>query len=101
MPSQRCSSAELRRSAMMMKRVVLLGLLDRAMIGALLLLALVLLGVNAARAGGQIVPSVGMTRAVDGDDQSKISGGLALRANIVPFLMAEIGASYRNDEYFG
>jgi len=86
----------------MMDREVVLRVLDRALIGALLLLALVLIGVQAARAaGGQIVPSVGMTRPVDGDDQTKISGGLALRGNLMPFLMAEIGASYRNDEYFG
>jgi hypothetical protein len=85
----------------MMQQRVVLRLLDRALIGALLLLALVLLGVNAARADGQIVPSVGMTRPVDGDDQSKISGGLAVRGDILPFLMAEVGASYRNDEFFG
>jgi opacity protein-like surface antigen len=57
--------------------------------------------VNAARADGQIVPSVGMTRAVDGDDETKLSGGLAVRGDLLPFLMAEIGASYRNDTYFG
>jgi opacity protein-like surface antigen len=85
----------------MIRQRVVLRLLDRALIGALLLLALVLLGVNAARADGQIVPSVGMTRAVDGDDTSKISGGLAVRGDLLPFLMAEIGASYRSDEYFG
>src|SRR4030095_7959701 len=90
-----------RRSAMMQSRVVL-RLLDRALIGALLLLALLLLGVNAARAEGQIVPSVGLTRPVDGDDETQISGGLAVRGLLVPhLLMGEIGASYRNDEFFG
>jgi hypothetical protein len=85
----------------MMHQRVVLRLLDRALIGALLLLALLLMGVNAARAAGQIVPSVGLTRSVDGDDQSKVSGGLAVRGSILPFLMGEIGASYRNDEYYG
>jgi len=80
---------------------VVLRLLDRALIGALLLLALLLLGVNAARASGQIVPSVGLTHPVDGDDQTQISGGLAVRGTILPLLMGEIGASYRNDEFFG
>jgi len=80
---------------------VVLRLLDRALVGALLLLALLLLGVNAARASGQIVPSVGLTHAVNGDDQTKISGGLAVRGTILPLLMGEIGASYRNDEFFG
>ena len=85
----------------MMHQRVILSVLDRALIGALLLLALVLLGVNAARADGQIVPSVGMTRAVDGNDEAKISGGLAVRGTILPLLMGEIGASYRNDEFYG
>jgi len=80
---------------------VVLRLLDRALIGALLLLALLLLGVNAARASGQIVPSVGLTHPVDGDDKTQISGGLAVRGTILPLLMGEIGASYRNDEFFG
>lgn len=83
----------------MMNRQVVFRLLDRALIGALFLLALILLGANAARAA-QLVPSIGMTRAVDGDDQTKMSGGLALRNNLLPMLMTEIGASYRNDEYF-
>ena len=85
----------------MMHHRVVLRLLDRALIGALLLLALLLLGVNAARAAGQIVPSVGLTKAVDGDDETQISGGLAVRGTIAPLFMGEIGASYRNDEFFG
>jgi|SRR5262245_17427242 len=84
----------------MLNRESVLRLLDRALLGAALLLVLLLLGVNAARAA-EIVPSLGMTRAVDGDDQTKISGGLALRTNLAPLLMTEIGASYRNDEFFG
>jgi len=84
----------------MMPQRVVLRLLDRALIGALLLLALLLMGVNAARAAGQIVPSVGLTRTVDGDNESKISGGLAVRGTLLPLVMGEIGASYREDELF-
>jgi hypothetical protein len=75
-------------------------LLDRALIGALLFLLVLLLGVSIARAG-EIIPSVGITKPVDGDDEAKISGGLALRGTIAPFLKSEVGASYRSDEYFG
>lgn len=77
----------------------LYSLLDRALIGALLLLVALMIGVSAARAT-EIVPSVGLTRAVDGDDETKLSGGLAIRANLLPILKTELGVAYRNDKYF-
>src|SRR5262245_13931868 len=47
----------------------------------------------------QIIPSVGLTLAVDGDD-TKTSAGLALRAPILgPVLKAEIAAGYRSEEF--
>jgi hypothetical protein len=78
-----------------------LRLLDRALIGAGLFLASLLIGVQIARAV-EVIPSLGITRAVNGDDDTaKLSGGLALRGDMAPFLMAEIGASFRNEERFG
>ena len=48
----------------------------------------------------EIVPSVGLTRSVDGDDTNK-SVGLALRGSLVPgVLKSEIGASYRSEDQF-
>ena len=82
-----------------LNRRKLYGFLDRVLIGALLLLVMLLAGIATARAG-QLVPSLGMTRAVDGDDQVKVSGGLAFRGNLAPMLMTELGVSYRSDEYF-
>jgi len=78
---------------------VLYRALDRALIGALLLLAVLLFAAQAARAG-EIIPSVGLTHAVEGSDESKVSGGLALRGKMLPFLKAEIGASYREETRF-
>jgi len=73
----------------------------RALIGAGLLLAMLIASVQLARAT-EIIPSVGMTRAVDtGDNNTEISGGLALRGDMTPFLMAEIGGSYRSEERSG
>ena len=60
-------------------------------------LVLVPLGAVAARAG-EIIPSVGITKPVNGDGGAKVSGGLALRGNILPFLQTEIGATYRSEE---
>jgi hypothetical protein len=82
-------------------RSYLMRVLDRALIGALLFIAMVLVGVQITHAG-EIVPSIGITRAVDSDnDEAKISGGLALRGNLGPFFMTEVGAMYRSEERFG
>ena len=78
-----------------------LSIVDRGLFAAALLLAMLLAGVQLARAT-EVIPSVGVPRPVNTDDNtSKISGGLALRADLAPFLMAEIGAAYRSEERFG
>ncbi len=46
----------------------------------------------------EIIPSLAMTKAVDSNDNTRISYGLALRAPMAAFLDGEIGASYRKDE---
>jgi len=76
-------------------------LLDRILIGGLLLLVLLLLGLQVARAG-EIIPSIGITRPTDspGSD-AKISGGVAFRGSIAPMLKSEIGVSYRSQELNG
>jgi hypothetical protein len=71
------------------------------LVGAGFFLALLLIGVQAARAA-EIIPSLGVTRAVNTDDEeARLSGGLAFRAPIFPALKAEIGGSYRSDSQFG
>jgi hypothetical protein len=78
-----------------------MSLFERALLALGLLLTMLLIGVQLARAT-EIIPSVGITRAVGTEDNtSKISGGLAVRGDLASFLMAEIGASYRSDERFG
>lgn len=69
--------------------------LSRIRLGALVCVGLAV-GASAARAA-EIVPSLGMTRAVDGGDQTQLSGGLAVRGNILPLLKAEIAAGYRSN----
>lgn len=78
-----------------------LRLLDRVLIGFALFLSSLLIGVQIARAV-EVIPSLGMTRAVSADDNTtNFSGGLALRGDLTSFLMAEIGASYRSEELDG
>lgn len=73
-------------------------LLDRALIGTLFLLALILLGVEMARAG-EIVPSVGWSHATDeGAGQGTTFGALALRNSLVPMLKYELGVAYRSEK---
>jgi opacity protein-like surface antigen len=71
--------------------------LDRSLIGAALLMAMLLLSVQMARAV-EIIPSVGWSKGVDSDEDARVFGGLALRGNLAPFLKAEVGAAYRSEE---
>ena len=68
--------------------------------GALLLVVgYAMVMVPVARAG-EIVPSIGLTRAIDGGEDAKAFGGLALRGNLTPLFMTEIGVSYRSESRF-
>lgn len=75
-------------------------LLRRAVIracGLAALMAFLLLAGSVANAV-EIVPSVGVTRSVDGDEANS-QVGLAFRGDLAPgILQAEIGASYRRED---
>lgn len=50
----------------------------------------------------ELVPSIGVTRAVDGDENTKTFLGLALRGTLVPqIVQTEIGVGYHRDEQYG
>ncbi len=72
--------------------------LDRMLIGGLLLLVLLLIGLQVAHAG-EVIPSIGVTRAVDNtSSDAQVFGGLAFRGHIAPMLKSEIGVAYRSQE---
>src|SRR6266516_2001992 len=73
--------------------------LDRTMIGTLLLPALLLLGVRIAKAA-EIVPAIGMTKATESDADAKIFGSLAVRGGLLPLLKSEVGVAYRSESRF-
>jgi opacity protein-like surface antigen len=80
-------------------RSIMLRLLDRAVIGAMILLVMLLAGMQVARAG-EIVPSIGITKTIDNDDgDAKIFGGLAFRGSLAPMLKSEIGLAYRDESF--
>ena len=77
-----------------------LTLLNRAVIGALLFFAILLVGVQTARAASnQLIPSVGLTRAVHGDQEVTPYAQLGLRTTWAPVIMTEIGVAYRQDKF--
>jgi hypothetical protein len=81
-------------------RELLSKVLDRALIGAGIILAMLLLSVQLAKAT-EIVPSIGITRPVHSeDDEAKLFGGLALRSDLMPMLKTEIGVAYRQEDHF-
>ena len=52
-------------------------------------------------AATEIIPSVGLTRSVDGNDEVKPFGSLALRQNILKkYVDAELGIAYRQESRF-
>src|SRR2546422_9730581 len=74
-------------------------LMDRILIGALLFIAMLLIGIGAARAA-EIVPSVGISRSTSGGGDLKTFAGLALRGSVLPMVKSEIGVAYRSEPYF-
>jgi opacity protein-like surface antigen len=76
------------------------SLLRRLVAGAVALILLLLAGISVSQAA-EIVPSVGMTKSVDGDDNAQFFGNLAFRSQfLVPALMSEIGVGYRQESRF-
>jgi len=73
-------------------------LLDRVLIGVLVLLAMLLASLQAARAT-ELVPSIGISRSTSGNGSTKTYGGLALRGTVVPFLKSEVAVAYRNEPF--
>ena len=67
----------------------------RAVVGAIAFALALLAGIQVARAG-EIVPSVGLTRTVDGGDKTTPSVNLAVRGNLGP-VMPEIAVGYRTE----
>lgn len=62
-------------------------------------IALAFLTVRATPAAS-LVPSVGLAKPASGDGDAKMSTGLALRSDLTPGLMGEIGISYRSESRF-
>lgn len=50
----------------------------------------------------EIIPSVGITKSARDDNaNAEISGGLAVRGNLLPLLKTEVGVSYRSESRLG
>jgi opacity protein-like surface antigen len=69
---------------------------NRAALGALVFLVLLLAGIGAANAG-EIVPSIGIAHSVDADE-SRTFVGLEMRGNLAPMVKLGLGAGYRSED---
>ena len=74
-------------------------MLERSLVAALLATGLALVMAPVAKAG-EIIPSMGWTKVPDGNGQTAVSYGLALRGGIAPMLDAELGFSYHKSDLF-
>jgi len=79
---------------------VLPDITGRAVAALLLLLAVLLADARVAR-GGEVIPSVGLTRQVNGSADTKLYGGIAVRGDLLPVLQDEIAISYRDETQAG
>ena len=78
-----------------------LQLAGLGLLAASIALAFSMTSVRPAHASSaEIVPAIGITKSVDGDDKGKVYGSLALRGNLTPFLMAEAQGAYRTESRF-
>jgi hypothetical protein len=71
----------------------------RAAIGGILMTLALLAAAGPAR-GAQIVPSIGTSKAVNGNGDATTFGGVAFRAPLAPLLESEIGVAYRSESRF-
>ena len=71
----------------------------RVLLGFLLAMAMGSIAVRSARPA-EIIPAVGLTRAVNGGDKVETYGSLGLRAGIMPMVKSEIGVAYRSESRF-
>ena len=54
---------------------------------------------SASAASGEIVPALGISKQVEGDE-TQLSGSLSVRGDLLPILMAEVGVAYRSEDRF-
>jgi hypothetical protein len=77
-----------------------LHLAGLALLASSVALAISMTSVRPAHGAAEIVPAVGITKSVNGDDNSKVYGSLALRGDLTPFIMAEVQGAYRTESRF-
>ncbi len=71
----------------------------RVVVGTLVALTVLLVGARAGH-GGEIVPSLGLSKPLNGDAEAQLYGGLAVRGSVAPFLEGELAAAYRSEPRF-
>src|SRR5204863_2510014 len=88
------------KEAVMLSPQELNTLLRRLVAGAVALILLLLAGISVSQAA-EIIPAVGLSKPVDGDDNGQFFGSLAFRSQfLVPMLKSEIGVGYRQESRF-
>lgn len=72
----------------------------RIVIALVLTAGLVTLFAVRSSSATEIIPSVGLSRPVDGNADSRVYTGLAIRSALAPVVNGEIGVAYRNESRF-
>ena len=80
------------------QRVRLLNVMGPAAVGLLALMTAPMW--KDVAMASEIIPAVGIARAIDGDDKTRTYGSLALRGSLLPFLKSELGVAYHQESRF-
>ena len=71
----------------------------RIVVGSLIALTALLLGAGVGH-GAEVLPSIGLTKSLNGGSDAQVYGGLALRGNLAPLIEGEVAAAYRSESRF-
>ena len=69
------------------------------MLSSVALACVLVAGIGSARAG-EIIPSIGLSKPIEGNADAKAYGGLALRGNLLPMIKTELAVAYREESRF-
>jgi len=83
----------------MLTRTESLELRRRAVVGLIVFVVALLLGAATSHAG-ELIPSFGFSRSIDGGADAKPYAGVALRGTLAPMLKTEIGAAYHGESQY-
>src|SRR5713101_2883217 len=84
---------------LMSSNMEFIRLRGRVVVGSIIFLAVILFGITASHAG-EIVPSIGLTKALNGEPDAQVYSGVAFRGSLAPLIKTELALAYRSESRY-